>query len=87
MQIQKRRLGKHIAGVDSKLSFDTFDLYLKDLETNMSKRGIGRVFKPHVMDQIKQFTAAITCQSGKQNDTSLMGQHPGGTEGMVSARY
>lgn len=69
LNIQKRRLGKHITNVDTELSFDTFDLYLRDLEDGRAKRGLGRLLKPTIIDSLREFTAAITtvCQT---NETS-----------------
>lgn len=59
MNIQKRRLGKHLKDVNTALSFDTFDIYIKDLEEERTKRGLGRLFKPDVLDQIKEFTGTL----------------------------
>lgn len=70
--IQKRRLGKHLNDVDTKLSFDAFDLYLKDLEQSRAKRGLGRLLKPDVLEQIKEFTAAITTVSQASETTLLL---------------
>ncbi|TPX13511.1 uncharacterized protein E0L32_005982 [Thyridium curvatum] len=65
LNVQKRRLGKHLGEVDTKLSFDTFDIYLRDLEDRRALRGLGRLLKLTVLEQIKEFTAAIStvCQA------------------------
>ncbi|TGJ83408.1 hypothetical protein E0Z10_g5367 [Xylaria hypoxylon] len=58
-KIQKRHLGKHLSDIDSNLSFDSFSLYLEDLEDSRSNRGLGRFLSRNVLDQIKELTGAI----------------------------
>ncbi|KAF6836762.1 transcriptional xre family [Colletotrichum plurivorum] len=72
LQSQKQRLGKHLPTVDQKLSFDTFDIYLGELEERRRKRGLGRLFKPGTIDQLKQFTAAISTTSQVHDVTLLL---------------
>ena len=72
LDIQKRRLGKHLGNVDTKLSFDTFDLCLRDLEDNRTQHGLGRLLKPDVLNQIREFSAAITSASQASDVAALL---------------
>lgn len=54
------RLGKHAKDVDIHLDYDHFEIYLKDLEKRHAKSGLGRALSPKVMNQIRDFTDAIT---------------------------
>ncbi|KAJ3534578.1 hypothetical protein NM208_g7479 [Fusarium decemcellulare] len=71
-EAQKRRLGKHLADIDTKLSFATFDLYLHELEETRAKRGFGRLFQPNFLNQMKEFSAAINSASQVHDVSALL---------------
>ena len=61
LQLNQQRLGKHITLVDQNLDFTTFDIYLRDLESKCTARGLGKLAlrSQTFLDQIRQFTSAI----------------------------
>jgi len=60
LKLQIHRLGKHAKDVNVHLDYDTFDIFLKDLQAKHSQSPVGRILSSKVIDQIQAFTAAIT---------------------------
>lgn len=60
LKIHMDRLGTHAKDVDIHLDYDRFDIYLKALEERRAKSGLGRALSPKAMNQIRDFTEAIT---------------------------
>ncbi|KAI0111256.1 P-loop containing nucleoside triphosphate hydrolase protein [Nemania sp. FL0031] len=70
--IQKQRLGKYLNHIDAKLSFDNFDVYLKDLEASRARQGLRRLLEPNVLDRIKEFTGAVNVLSQADHITLFL---------------
>ncbi|KAI0536690.1 P-loop containing nucleoside triphosphate hydrolase protein [Xylaria digitata] len=72
LNAQKRRLGKHLKHIDTNLSFDTFDIYLKELEKSQARRGLGRLLQPDVSNKIREFTGVVNTLSQTDNITLFL---------------
>ena len=60
LRLNIHRLGRHVNDVDTQLSFETFDIFLKELQGKCSNSGIGQLLSPKVLGHVEQFTSAIS---------------------------
>ncbi len=72
LRLSLNRLGKYVAEVDTSLSFNTFDNFLKDLERKCRRTGLGQLLKPGTLSQIQDFTAAITTMTQTDKVAALV---------------
>lgn len=72
LDTQKNRLGKHLVDVDLQLNVHTFDLYLKELDAQFSRRTTSKILNSSFFDHLKEFNAGITSMTQSNSFASLV---------------